>query len=207
LKACGRLIAASDELKNSDGYQYDLVDVTRQVLANYATVLQQSFATDYRNKNYTEFDKKSKQFLQLIDDMDALLATRKDFLLGRWLNSAKRLGSTDKERKLFERNARDLITLWLDKDCNIHEYACKEWSGMLKGFYKPRWEKFFEEVHSQIKKGQQINQEQFENNIKVWEWQWVNGNEQYPEKPVGDPVQTAKALYAKYAPVIKQFGN
>jgi alpha-N-acetylglucosaminidase len=33
------LVNAADSLKQSDGFQYDLVDVTRQVLANYASPL------------------------------------------------------------------------------------------------------------------------------------------------------------------------
>ncbi|RYF85413.1 MAG: hypothetical protein EON98_06670, partial [Chitinophagaceae bacterium] len=36
IPALEQLLAASDELKSSEGFQYDLVDVTRQVLANYA---------------------------------------------------------------------------------------------------------------------------------------------------------------------------
>ncbi|WP_432714563.1 alpha-N-acetylglucosaminidase [Pedobacter sp.] len=204
LEACRQLIVASDELKGSDGFEYDLVDVTRQVLANYSNVLQESFAMDYQNKNFADFDKKSVKFLELIDDMDMLLATRKDFLLGRWLNSAKRLGSNKQEKKLFERNARDLITLWLDKDCNIHEYACKEWSGMFKGFYKPRWQQFFAEVKKSTANGKQFDQEQFENNIKNWEWDWVNGTEAYADKVNGHPVNTAKALFAKYSAEINK---
>lgn len=197
------LLEASNELKSSDGFQYDLVDVTRQVLANYSNVLQQDFAKSYKAKDMAAFDKKSAQFLELIDDMDQLLGTRKDFLLGKWLNSAKSLGNTPEEKKLFERNARDLITLWLDKDCNIHEYACKEWSGMMKGFYKPRWQQFFKEVREQASAGKEIDQENFENAIKDWEWKWVNANEPYTDQPKGNSIAVAKAMYAKYSERMK----
>jgi alpha-N-acetylglucosaminidase len=40
----------ADSLKQSDGYQYDLVDVTRQVLANYASPLQQKMASAYQKR-------------------------------------------------------------------------------------------------------------------------------------------------------------
>ncbi|MBB5440312.1 alpha-N-acetylglucosaminidase [Pedobacter sp. AK017] len=198
MKAWSYLLTASDELKSSDGFQYDLVDVTRQVLANYANVLQQDFASSYKQKDMAAFNKKSAQFLELIDDIDQLLGTRSDFLLGKWINNAKALGDNPAEKKLFERNARDLITLWLDKDCNIHEYACKEWAGMMKGFYKPRWQQFFDEVRLQASAGKEIDQIKFENTIKDWEWKWVNANEAYTDKPTGNPVTVAKALYAKY---------
>ncbi len=198
IKGWEHLLAASDELKSSDGFQYDMVDVTRQVLANYSNVLQQEFAKSYKAKEMAAFNQKTAQFLELIDDMDELLGTRRDFLLGKWLNTAKSLGDTPEEKKLFERNARDLITLWLDKDCNIHEYACKEWSGMMKGFYKPRWQQFFDEVRVQSNAGKEIDQEKFENNIKDWEWNWVNATEPYTDEPKGNSITVAKALYAKY---------
>ena len=40
------------------------------------------------------------RYLELIADMDRLLATRREFLLGAWLSDAKRWGTTDEERRL-----------------------------------------------------------------------------------------------------------
>ncbi|PST83806.1 alpha-N-acetylglucosaminidase [Pedobacter yulinensis] len=204
LGAWKHLLDASADLRNSDGFRYDIVDVARQVLANYANELQQDFARDYEQKNMAAFNRKSALFLDLIDDMDNLLSTRKDFLLGAWLNSAKAMGDNAREKQLYERNARDLITLWLDKDCNIHEYACKEWAGMLKGFYKPRWQQFFAEVQKQAAAGKPIDQKRFEEEIKNWEWKWVNATEPYTDKPKGDAVAVARALYTKYSNRVEQ---
>lgn len=57
VKAWDELIDAADELKNSDGYQFDVVDVTRQVLANYALDIQQQIAQDYKKKDLDAFRK------------------------------------------------------------------------------------------------------------------------------------------------------
>ena len=124
IEAC-RLLLKAGEVLTSDGFRYDLVDVMRQALANYSNVLQQEFAMAYRDKNRELYDVKTREFLKLIDDIDRLLATRSDFLLGRWLNSARRLGNSSFEKDLYEKNARNLITLWAGTDCTIHEYACK----------------------------------------------------------------------------------
>src|SRR5215475_13633673 len=62
---------------NSDGFQFDLVDITRQVLANYASPLQKKWVQAFKTKDTLAFKKYSRQFVQLISDMDALLATRK----------------------------------------------------------------------------------------------------------------------------------
>jgi alpha-N-acetylglucosaminidase len=198
LPAWDEMIRAAKDLKESDGFQYDLVDLTRQVMANYADVVQQQFATAYRNRDSAAFKKYSGQFIELITDMDILLATRKDFLLGKWLDAAKSWGFNDAEKKLYERNARDLITLWGDKNSRLHEYACKQWSGMLNGFYKQRWELFFDYVISEVRLSKEVDQKYFDGSIKNWEWQWVNGTEIYKDKPQGDPVIIAQKMYRKY---------
>ncbi|MGI8583557.1 MAG: alpha-N-acetylglucosaminidase C-terminal domain-containing protein [Chitinophagaceae bacterium] len=143
VKAWNFLITAADDLKNSDGYRFDATDVTRQVLANYALDVQQQIVQDFNNKDEAAFKKNSAKFITLITDMDDLLATRKDFLLGTLLEAAKSWGTNENERQLYEKNARNLITLWGDKNSRLNEYACRQWSGSLNGFYKKRWEQFF----------------------------------------------------------------
>ena len=201
--AWDNLVAASNDLQNSEGYQFDLVDLTRQVLANYATNLQQQFAQDYKNKDLVAFKKHSTEFIALIEDMDKLLATQEDFLLGRWLNAAKSWGTTDEEKKLYEKNARNLITLWGDKDSKLREYANRQWSGLLNGYYKKRWQQYFDYVTGQMQKEQEIDQKAFDEKIKNWEWQWVNSNESYPDKTTGSSVLVANDIYQKYKAVIK----
>ena len=188
----------ADEYQDSDGFQYDLVDLTRQVLGNYASPLQQQFVQAYEERDRDAFRKYSGQFLTLISDMDRLLGTRKDFLLGPWLADARHWGQTETESDRYEFNARDLITLWGGKDCPLHEYACRQWSGLLNDFYKPRWKQFFEQVDAALTHHTPFHIQDFDKTIKAWEWQWVHAHDSYPVQPQGDPVSVAKALYAKY---------
>ncbi len=204
LPAWQLLINESDELKNSDGFQYDIVDITRQVLANYADTLQQQIATDFKLKDGSAFEKHSSEFLVLITDIDELLGTRKDFLLGKWLEDAKKQGTTLEEKQLFEKNARNLITLWGDKNSTLYEYSCRQWSGMLNEFYKPRWEQYFAYAKTQLQAGQNIDQKAFESKIKDWEWEWVNKSESYPNEPRGSAVTISIKMYEKYFSVINK---
>ncbi|MFC6998229.1 alpha-N-acetylglucosaminidase [Rufibacter roseus] len=203
IPAWEKMIAASEELKNSEGFQYDLVDVTRQVLGNNATQVQEQFVQAYKKKDIAAFRQHSTDFITLIEDMDKLLATQEDLLLGRWLNSAKSWGTTEAEKRLYERNARNLITLWGDKNSNLMDYANRQWAGLLNGFYKPRWQQYFTDVVAQMEKGQEINQRAFDEKIKTWEWDWVNSNETYPDKPIGNSVDIANELFRKYNQKIK----
>jgi alpha-N-acetylglucosaminidase len=183
---------------NSDGFQYDLVDLTRQVLANYARPLQVKWVKAYEEKDLVAFKKYSNQYLELIDDMDKLLATRKDFLLGKWIADARRCGTTNAEKALFEQNARDLITLWGDADSPLHEYSCRQWSGLMTDFYKVRWQKFFETTTLAMEAGKQLDIATFDKEIAQWEWKWVNTQKNFPTAPTGNSVQMAKLLYKKY---------
>jgi alpha-N-acetylglucosaminidase len=202
LPAWDDMIKAIPDCAKSDGFRYDLVDVTRQALANYALPLQKKWVDAYKQKDRVDFDKYSNQFLELISDMDKLLATRKDFLLGPWLSDARKQGANPAEQDLYEQNARDLITLWGDANSPLHEYSCRQWSGLLNDFYKVRWEKFFTELDSALKEGKEVDLKAFGDSIKQWEWQWVNSHKAYPLNPIGSSVAEAKALYEKYRKII-----
>ncbi len=195
LPAWDLFIKAIPACKKSDGFQYDLVDVTRQVLANYALPLQQQITIAYQNNDKVAFEKNSKEFLELIDDMDKLLATRQDFLLGPWIADARRWGIDEKEKALYEQNARDLITLWGASNNRLHEYSNRQWSGLMTDFYKPRWEQFFVDVKANWGT---FNQNTFDEKIKQWEWKWVTARKDFPVKAKGNPNEIAKALHKKY---------
>lgn len=202
LPAWDAFLQAAEACKNSDGFQYDLVDVTRQVLANYAFPLQRQWVAAYRNKDRVLFKQLSSQFITLMDDMDRLLATRKDFLLGPWIADARRWGTTEVEKALYEKNARDLITLWGDANSPLHEYACRQWSGLISDFYKPRWQQFFAKAEQALAAGKDINKEAFQQEIAAWEWKWVNKRKDYALRPVGDPILIARQIHRKYRDII-----
>ncbi|HJV76866.1 MAG TPA: alpha-N-acetylglucosaminidase [Paludibacter sp.] len=182
----------------SDGFQYDLVDLTRQVLANYARPLQVKWVKAYEDKDLAAFKKYSNQYIELIDDLDKLLATRKDFLLGKWIADARRCGTTDAEKALYERNARDLVTLWGDADSPLHEYSCRQWSGLMTDFYKARWQKFFVATVLALEAGKMVDVELFDKEISRWEWKWVNTQKDFPTQSSGNSIEVAKMLYSKY---------
>ena len=198
LPAWDALIKASKNCKASDGYQYDIVDLTRQVLANYALPIQRKLVAAYEKKNLQAFQIESKRFLNLIDDMDKLLASRQDFLLGPWVSDARRWGKTEKEKTLYEKNAKDLITLWGDAKSPLNEYACRQWSGLLSDFYKPRWEMFIAKASNAIIQNKKLDIATIQSELADWEWKWVNKRQDYPTKTVGNPVTLSVEMYAKY---------
>jgi len=202
LPAWDIFMAATPGCRNSDGFQYDVTDITRQILANYAHTLQDKWLQAYREKNSSAFAEYSGRFLELIDDMDRLLATRKDFLLGPWIADARRWGATAVEKDLYERNARDLITLWGDANSPLHEYSCRQWSGLLSDFYKPRWQQFFQVLQNCVEGSLQPDLDAFDKKIGSWEWEWVNSRKDYPTSPTGKTLAVVQQLFKKYRAAI-----
>lgn len=194
-KALYLLLSCSNEFKTKDTYQYDVVDLTRQVISNYAYAIYKEMMEAYNKKDNSLFHEKAAKFMQLIDDQDRLLATRKEFLLGPWIESAKNNATSSSERILFERNARTLITLWGNKGVSkeLHEYANREWSGMLGSLYKKRWQAYIDVLTSRLQGKPAPLPDYYQMDLN-----WTLEHTSFPEKPSGNPVEAANKLFFKY---------
>jgi alpha-N-acetylglucosaminidase len=153
----------------------------------------------YINKDLVKFQRYGKEFLSIAKDLDEALSSRPEFLLGKWINDARKLGYTAEEKELYEKNARNQITLWGGKNSVLHEYASKQWNGLIQDFYIPRWEFFIRIVTDDLKNKRQTDFEKFEEDIKEWEWSWVNSTTKYPDTPTIDAVEVCKKMYKKYS--------
>lgn len=142
VKAWDLLYQSRKRFNHSDTYEYDLTDVTRQVLSDYAKYLHKKMVLAFQKKDKEHFLEYSGKFLNIIKDEDRLLSTRKEFMLGTWLAEAEKAGCTPEEKRRLVTNAKRLITTWTDTDSDLHDYANKEWSGLLIDFYLPRWEAY-----------------------------------------------------------------
>ena len=133
--------------------------------------------------------------------MDELLATRAEFLLGSNLEDAKRWGKTDEEKAILEWNARRVITLW--GTTRINDYARKEWSGMISGYYHARWKWCLDEISKAFKAGTPYDGAKFQRDLRAWMYKWSDAKETYPSEPKGDSVAVAKRLWDKYGDSFK----
>jgi len=191
------MLAAADELGGVDTFRFDLVNVARQVLSNHSAVLHGAIVRALQAKDAPAFREASEQFPMLVRDMDILLATREEFLLGRWLEDAKRWGTTDAERARFEWNARRVLTMW-GQGSSLDDYARKEWSGMLNGYYLNRWESFLHELGESLQNKGPFDDKEFQGRLRQWMADWSDQREVYPMQPQGDSVQVAKMLWTRH---------
>ncbi|GAA3116427.1 alpha-N-acetylglucosaminidase [Nonomuraea salmonea] len=161
------LLKAAPRLRERDTYRHDVVDVTRQVLDDRGRALVPRLAEPAVQE----------RFLRLIDVQDRLLATRPEFLLGRWLRDARRWGADEGERRDLERAAKRLVTVWGGPDAAIlTEYANRNWAGLMSGYYRERWRTFFA---------------QGEIDWNAFGQAWADRHADHPAEPSGDPVAIA----------------
>ncbi len=191
------LLRAQSELDGSETWRHDLVNVARQGLANHAGQLYERAMAEYEAKDAGAYRQTSSEFLQLLRDLDGLLATSDEFLLGSWLEDAKRWGATDTERAKLEWNARRILTLW-GTGATLRDYAWKEWSGLLTGFYAKRWEIFFKRQQEALDTGKPFDQKACQAELYKFEDEWCQHRECYPSKRKGDSGAFAQCLFDKY---------
>jgi alpha-N-acetylglucosaminidase len=212
-----KLLAASGDFTRVDTYRYDLVDVARQGLADLSVPVYADVAAAYRSGDSRRFEAAKARFLELMGDVDTLLATRREFLLGRWLADARSWGATPAERDLYERNARLLLTVWgpPGRDAYLSDYAGRQWSGLIRGFYQRRWEKFFAFLAAQPPgysddqlarvMGRPGNDSSpFYRELADWEYGWCDEHGAFPSEPTGDSIQAAQRLLEKWRPVMRE---
>lgn len=202
VEAWKQLLDAKEALGNTDTYRYDLVHSTRQVLSNYAFTLHGEVAAAYRAKDPAKLTDAANRFLALFDDMDELLATRCEFLLGVWLDHAMRWADDEKERAHYSWNARNQITLWGPQDSILHDYASKQWAGLIKDFYRARWAQFIDRLKASLAENKPLDEKAFNQEISVWENQWTHKLQHYPTNPHGDSIAITQRLFEKYSPGI-----
>ena len=95
--------------------------------------------------------------MELFDDLERILASNENFLLGTWLKDAKALGLDEMEKMNYEYNARNQITLW-GPNGEIRDYANKQWSGVIVDYFKPRWKIFLDKLYQSLENGVKFNQ-------------------------------------------------
>ena len=148
------MVSVADKYKGNNNFEYDLVDILRQAIADQARIVYNQAVADFKSFDKNRFGTDTKEFLNLLLLQDKLLKTRSEFRVGHWTEQAKKIGNTQEEKDLYEWNARVQITTWGNRYCadtgKLRDYAHKEWEGILKDFYYPRWVKYWSVLQEQI---------------------------------------------------------
>lgn len=191
-----------DTESDRDMYEYDIVNIGRQVLGDCFIYVRDRFTAAYEAGDMSAMRQNASTMLEIIDDMDRLTACHRSFSLKEWIDSARSFGSTESEKDYYETNARTLISVWGDS-YHLSDYASRAWAGMLSSYYKARWELFFNRVMDAVSAGKEFDAKAFDDECWKFECEWADASYEIEYPAGGDGKAVSKELYEKYADLIE----
>lgn len=166
--------SAYRDFESVETYRIDLINLLRQVIANRADTVYADVMAAYDRKDRKAFATETKRFLALHDLENDLLAQHPFFRVDTYQKQALEVGRTPAESDNNLYNLMMLITFWGGNnpaEDNLHDYAYKEWSGMMTSYYKERWKLWFSYLRGQLEGREPDAPEYF-----YWEREWSEDN-------------------------------
>ncbi|WP_432252028.1 alpha-N-acetylglucosaminidase TIM-barrel domain-containing protein [Streptomyces sp. HNM1019] len=197
--AFAALLGVRAGLRDSDAYRHDLTDIARQALANRSWQLIPQLQDAYDRKDRAAFRTLSRLWLKLMRLSDDMTGAHRRFLLGPWLEDAKRMASGEEESARLERAARTLITTWADRATadggKLANYANRDWSGLIADFHLPQWQSYLDELEDALAEDRAP---------RSFDWfaveePWTRERKSYPVRPTADAHRTARRVYEALA--------
>ena len=123
------LFSQYELLKENQCYRYDLSEIAKQIVSDHMAII---INEDHDN------------FISLFDLLNDVLKTNKEFLVGNWINKARKLADNydDFTMDNFTMNAKSLITTWGSIEGSLIDYAFRLYEGSLIDIYKENYLKY-----------------------------------------------------------------
>ena len=204
-KAWKRMLEASPETRKHQGYQLDLADMSRIALANLGYHVREQLLDAWRKGDAAAYKRHSARFLEIGADLDALLGTRPEYLLGYWVDQARAWGKDTAEADYYEKNARTIVTTWMGRSHFLNDYADRTWNGMVKEFYLVRWKMYLDAMGAAVDAAQGTGKAPADTGaivypkIQDFEWQFAQtAGGKFKARAQGDTCEVSKRLFEKY---------
>ena len=228
--AWGHLIDASSKvggLMDTEPFRYDLVNTGREILAQLSTVLSIRFARalDSTPLDNAVLKQTGQAYVDLLMDLDELVATDSAFLLGPWLRDARAWGTVNGSamhdctgtvvdsvikgdcQRFLEWNAKTQLTTWYPtaegKPMPLRDtdYARKHWSPLIRDYYARRAAMLLAQALEDAVANKPLDTAAVLRLRAQLAFEWTTRTDKYPENPAPDFVGVSKAARTKYAAV------
>ena len=178
-------LSCSDELSKSQLYRNDAIEFASYFIASKADILYSTALAYDKAGKKDEAAETLAQVVEMLNEVDKLLASHTNMNLEMWVNHAKTSARNAAEAKQYETDAKRLITTWGGFQ---EDYAARFWSGLIKDYYIPRIQMYFSDDRA---------------NLDAWEENWINSEWKNSSVPFENPVEKAKELVNKYKGINK----
>ncbi|HEY0073659.1 MAG TPA: alpha-N-acetylglucosaminidase TIM-barrel domain-containing protein [Abditibacteriaceae bacterium] len=182
----------------AEAYRSDLAAIGTQAMEALAARYMVEIAKAFRARDKEALGTLRDKMLGLMSDMDELMSTRREFMAGAWLDDARKAGTTDAEQKLFEQDARALLTSW-SIPTTQRDLAHRNWGGLISNYYEPRWRLWLTALQDSLNSGKPVDDNKVLEQMAAHETEWPKKTNKLPSSPSGDTVKLSKKLWDKYA--------
>ena len=198
-----KYLAASED-HDAPSWKFDCVNIPRQCLENAFGKINKAMLEAHAAGDAVLVEKYMGQMSEILDDVDRLVEADSYFLLGKWIDDARAFGIDDVEKAYYEWDARNIITTWGGRGQKLNDYANRTYAGLVRDYYKPRWEIYFDALKTSLAEGTPVDEDALLNALLDYEWAWVSRTDTYPSTPYGDPGKLCRELYAKWNEVVTE---
>ncbi|KAI8359667.1 tim-barrel domain-containing protein [Mortierella sp. GBAus27b] len=234
VRSASRKVPDHGKLVKGSSFRYDLVDLTREIMAAVVIPgLHAEIVAAYNAKDLARIRSTGKLILKAILDTDRILATHSHFMLGPWIRDARvsaKKGSSSitpinpadhfRYQDYLELSARNQITWWSPKpQQGLADYGGKEWSPVVKEYYYPRWDFFVDQLTTAVRQGRPLDNTTYLEESGKRESRWVkqttcidaiancSSNVTLALEPKGDTVAVAQDIWDRWNHIAAQLAK
>ena len=188
----------SVENVDRDTYEFDVINIGRQVLGDYFQTVRNEFVSAYKDSDTEKMRQAGNRMMEILSDLDELLSCHPTFSLHEWIQDARDKGETPPLKNYYEWNARTLITIWGDS-YHLTDYANRSWAGLTGQYYAPRWKHFIDEAVKAVAQKKPFDEKTFRQWSLDFENNWVKLTNEISYKKRTDGISLSRELYRKYS--------
>lgn len=217
LELCSALeLMLSSKGEYTSGYVFDVCDILRQLMSNYARRLYSAVMTGFNNRDARLFETSANAFLKLLEELDGLLNTMPEFRLDTYLKRASDAGLSKADKQNFELCLLCQVTMFGPfSDPEYYDAAWREWADLVGSYYYRRWNSFFKMLAENFKKKKRVSTvtrkqlngrnmtrgNKYYKKLDAEERKWIT--KYNPQSPSAeDTLETAEKLFRKYSKLI-----
>ena len=223
-----KLLRVADDVdpeRTKEPFRYDVVNLGREVLAQAIAPVSIAFseAINQYPINSSTVASVGATFVEFLHDVDRLVATDQAFLLGSWIEMARRSGAenaTDCGKNawgiqdcadFYEWNARTQITTWNPTSASAAkipagpiDYASKHWAGLIRDYYAERVRLSIDQALHDSNAGHALNTSAMDLKYAQLAYNWTTSTSKYSTTPIGDYVVVSREMLQKYGKAYAQ---
>jgi hypothetical protein len=183
------LLEDYERFKHSESYRYDLAEIMRQLVSNYAVLTYNDLLTAKANRSTETFKRLKQEFLNAFDVLNSIQATQKEQLGGEWIGKAvdRARHYDDFAAATFAMNAKTLITTWGSRgSASLKDYGWRNYEGMFIDLNKAVWSEYLDKVEQNLTTGAPIQTIAAAGYFNFY-WNWILNQQNYTRIPRNSP--------------------